>query len=64
MKDLYRAFRFLVACFMIFGSGYLLAKPRHDADKLLAPLLCAIAVYHLWRGRTPANPSLPPWISQ
>jgi len=29
----------------IFGSGY-------------APYLCALAVYHLWRGRTPTNPSL------
>jgi hypothetical protein len=45
MKELYNAFRFLVACVIIFGSGYLLAKPHNGADKLFAPLLCVIAVY-------------------
>ena len=59
MKELYTALRFLVACAVIFGSGYFLAKPRSDADKMFAPFLCAFAVYHLWRGRSPANPSLP-----
>jgi hypothetical protein len=41
-------------------SGYLLAKPHNGADKLFAPLMCLIAVYSLWRGRTPTDPSLEP----
>jgi hypothetical protein len=59
MKELYSAFRFFVACVMIFGSGYFFAKPRSEADRIFAPLLCALAVYHLWRGRAPTSPSLP-----
>ena len=38
MKQLFNTFRFLWAWAFIFGSGY-------------APYLCALAVYHLWRGR-------------
>jgi hypothetical protein len=59
MKELYNTFRFLLACAIIFGSGYFVAKPRSDADKPFAILVCAFAVYHLWRGRTPTNPLLP-----
>lgn len=64
MRELYSAFRFLLACLVIFGSGYLLAKPRNDADKVFVPLLCALAVYYLWRGRGPINPWFPPSSSQ
>jgi hypothetical protein len=60
MKELYNTFRFLLACVIIFGSGYLLAKPHNGADKLFAPSMCLIAVYSLWRGRTPTDPSLEP----
>lgn len=59
VRELYSALRFLVACAILFGSGYFVAKPRNDADKLFAPFLGAFAVYHLWRGRAPTNPSLP-----
>jgi len=45
------AFLFFLACVILFGSGYFVAKPRNDADKIFAPLLGAIAVYYLWRGR-------------
>jgi hypothetical protein len=64
MKELYNAFRFLLSCVVIFGSGYFVAKPRHDADKIFAPWLCAIAVYYLWRGRASTSPSLPQSNSQ
>ena len=64
MKELYSAFRFLMACVIIFGSGYFVAKPRNDADKMFAPFLCALAVYYLWRGRAPTNPSLPDSTTQ
>jgi hypothetical protein len=57
MKQLYNAFRFILACAIIFGCGYLVARPRVDADKIFAPLLCALAVYYLWRGREHARPS-------
>jgi hypothetical protein len=46
MKQLFNTFRFLLACALFFGSSY-------------APYLCALAVYHLWRGRVSSNPSLP-----
>ena len=59
MRELYNAFRFLLACAVIFGSGYFVAKPRNSADKLFAPLLCAIAVYSLWRGQFSTDPSIP-----
>ncbi len=59
MEQIYSALRFLLACGILFGSGYLVAKPRNDADKIFAPFLCAFAVYHLLRGRAPTNPSLP-----
>lgn len=59
MKELYTALRFLLACALIFGSGYFVAKPRNEADRMFAPFLCAFGVYHLWRGRAPINPSLP-----
>ncbi len=59
MKQLYRAFRFLLACAVMFVSGYFLEKPRDDADKIIVPLLCALAVYYLWRERSPTSPSLP-----
>jgi len=59
MRQLYDRFRFLFACAVILASGYFLAKPRNDADKLFAPVFCLIAVYSLWRGRSPSNPSLP-----
>jgi hypothetical protein len=51
------AFSFVLACIVLFGSGYFVAKPRNEADKVFAPLLGAIAAYSLWRGRS--NPSLP-----
>ncbi|HUA15272.1 MAG TPA: hypothetical protein VMG31_08230 [Verrucomicrobiae bacterium] len=57
MKQMYKAVRFFLACGVVFASGYFLAKPRNDADRLFAPLLCALAVYSLWRGRYPAGPS-------
>ena len=59
MKELYSALRFLLACAVIFGSGYFLAKPRSDADQMFAPFLCAFGVYHLWRGPASTNPTLP-----
>jgi hypothetical protein len=59
MKELYSGFLFFVACVMIFGSGYFFAKPHSEADRTFAPLLFALAVYHLWRGRAPTSPSLP-----
>jgi hypothetical protein len=34
MKELYNAFRFLLACVIIFGSGYLLAKPHNGRDSI------------------------------
>ena len=49
MKKLYNALRFLFACALIFWSGYSVAKPRHDADKVFAPFLCSMAIYSLWR---------------
>jgi hypothetical protein len=45
MKQLFNTFRFLWACAFMFGSSY-------------TPYLCALAVYHLWRGLAPTNPSL------
>jgi hypothetical protein len=49
MKQWYSTFRFLLACAIIFGSGYVVAKPRNEADKMFAPVVCGIAVYSLWR---------------
>jgi hypothetical protein len=49
MKRLYAAFRFLSACAVIFGSGWFMARPRNDADRIFAPYMCGGAVYFLWR---------------
>ncbi len=51
MKQQYKTFQFILACAFIFFSGYFLAKTRSDADKVFAPSICGIAVYHLWRNR-------------
>jgi len=51
MKELYNTFRFFLACAIIFGSGYFVARPRSDADKPFVAFLCTFAVYQLWRGR-------------
>jgi hypothetical protein len=59
MKELYNTFRFFLACAIIFGSGYFVAKPRSDADKPFVIFLGAFAVYQLWRVRTPTYRSLP-----
>ena len=58
MKELYNTFSFFVACVAIFGSGYFVAKPRSSADPFVV-VVCGLAVYRLWRGRAPTNPSLP-----
>lgn len=63
MRELNNTFRFLLACVVIFASGYLSAKPRNDADNLFAPLLCALAVY-LVAWTLCATLSLPPSNSQ
>jgi hypothetical protein len=59
MKQLYNPFRFFVACAIIFGSGYFVAKPRNKVDTPFVILVCAFAVRHLWRERSSINPSLP-----
>ncbi len=56
MKQSYTTFKFFIACVLIFGSGYLVAKPRSEADKIFAPLICGLAVYSLWRSRRPQGP--------
>jgi amino acid permease len=56
MKQWYNTFRFFFACAVIFGGGYLFAKPRNDADKLFAPIIAAIGVSSLWRARKSKYP--------
>jgi hypothetical protein len=51
MKSYYYAFRFVLACVLIFGSGYFVARPRNSADRTFAPVICGISVYSLWRSQ-------------
>jgi hypothetical protein len=57
MKQAYNAFRFFLACALIFWSGYSFAKRRNDADKMFAPAFCGFGVYYLWRSSR--NPPIP-----
>ena len=38
MKGFFAAIRFLLACTVIFGSGYFFAKPHNGADRTFAPV--------------------------
>jgi hypothetical protein len=58
MRQPFNAVRFLLACAIIFGSGYFVAKPHSNADRQFAPLMCLLAVSYLWRSRNPPNPLL------
>ena len=51
MKSYYYAFRFVLACALIFGSGYFVARPHNSADRMFAPVICGMAVYSLWRSQ-------------
>jgi hypothetical protein len=53
MKDLLSILRFLVACAVIFGCGYFVAKPHNTADRMFAPGVCLMAMAYLWRRDRP-----------
>jgi hypothetical protein len=56
VKQWYFVFRFFLACGLVFASGYFVAKPRNEADKVFAPIVCGIAVYSLWRSHSFGTP--------
>jgi hypothetical protein len=56
VKNRYDNLKFALACVLVFVSGYLVAKPRNEADKVFAPIVGALCVYYLWRSRKPRDP--------
>lgn len=58
MKELLSTFRFLLACTIIFGCGYFVAKPHNSADRIFAPVLCLLAMAYLWRSGGPKSLSI------
>lgn len=56
VKSWYNNFKFALASALVFVSGYLVAKPRNEADKVFAPVVGALCVYYLWRSRKPRDP--------
>lgn len=56
MRDLFNMARLLFACTVLFGGGYLFAKPHTNADREFIPVVCVFAVLYLWR-RGKATPS-------
>ncbi|HEV2697959.1 MAG TPA: hypothetical protein VGU90_08195 [Terriglobales bacterium] len=58
MKGFFAAIRFLLACTVIFGSGYFFAKPHNGTDRTFAPVFVVITVGYLWRSRKPQLPSI------